>query len=190
LAERVTFLTVGPPDGAMAQWSTRVAVVVLLVIGAIAVSPVAAAEPAQGVAGRVWYEWGEAAAGATILLEPGNLSVKADEDGTFHLAAPPGNYTLTATSKNSSFSGKVTVGPGEETIVFVTLSRAGVSQAALDPFPLLYLAAVSVTVIGFGFYVNKRMAETGIQLDKSIVGGAPVRKPWRRRRKRAKPPAS
>ena len=78
-------------------------------------------------------------------------------------------------------------------IIIALLAFAGllVVAAILGPpnlFPFLYLIGVSVAVIAGGFYVNKRMAETGISMDRSIVGGAPVRKPWRRRSKSRRPP--
>jgi hypothetical protein len=80
-------------------------------------------------------------------------------------------------------------------VIIALLVFAGllVLAAVLGPpnwFPFLYLIGVSVAVIAAGFYVNKRMAETGIGLDRSIVGGAPARKPWRGRRKRRSPPRS
>ena len=77
-------------------------------------------------------------------------------------------------------------------IALLTFAGLLVGAAALGPpnwFPFLYLIGVSVAVIAGGFYVNKRMAETGIGLGRSIVGGAPVRKPWRRRAKKRGPPA-
>jgi len=55
-------------------------------------------------------------------------------------------------------------------------------------FPFLYLIGAMVAVIAGGFYVNKRMAETGIGLDRSILGGAPAKKPWRGRRGSRRPP--
>ena len=119
---------------------------------------------------------------------PGNLSARSAADGTFHLDAPAGSYILRATLGDDRTELQVTVSAGQTTVAFPRIYRRDYTTGELNPFPFVYLAVAMILVAFGGFYVNRKMAQTGIALDKSILGGAPVRKPWRRRKKKMGPP--
>lgn len=141
----------------------------------------------EGIAGRIVFQDGQPAAGANITLTPGGFSAVASEDGSFDLAVPAGSYLFTARSGNDSVTRPVSVPAGKTTFMIVTITRRASAAGGLTLTPFLYLIAGMVAVIIAGFYVNRRMAETGIDLDRSVLGGARVRKPFRRRKKRRPP---
>lgn len=142
-----------------------------------------------GVSGSVTFEDGSPAGGARILLVPGGYNTTADAQGSFTLEAPPGNYTLRASAENATHETPVSIGTGFTPGLTVRIDRRP-AATAVDPVPLLFLVVSMVAVVAGGFYVNKRMAESGIDLNKTVVGGATVKKPFRRRRKKAPPPGS
>jgi len=141
-----------------------------------------------GVSGSVAFEDGSPAGGARVILVPGGYNTTADAQGNFTLEAPPGNYTLRASADNATSETSVSVGVGLTSGLAVRINRRP-PPAAFDTFPLALLLASMVAVTAGGFYVNKRMAESGISINKTVVGGATVRKPFRRRRRhKAGPP--
>ena len=166
-----------------------IALVALALAAAGALAPLASGQSHEGaVEGRVLLERGQPAEGALLELLPGNLSARSGADGTFHLDAPPGSYLLRATLGQDRAEVQVTVADGETAIAFPRIYRRDYTTGELNPFPFVYLAVAMILVAFGGFYVNRMMAQTGIALDKSILGGAPVRKPWRRRKKKTQPP--
>lgn len=168
--------------------SSRAAFVALASLGGLLV--LASCVLAQtGVSGSVAFEDGSPAGGARVTLIPGGYNTTADGQGNFTLEAPPGNYTLRASADNATREGPVSVGATFVTGFAVRIDRRPPS-GSLDPVPLLFLLTSMVAVAGGGFYVNKRMAESGIDVDKTVLGGATVRKPFRRRGKKAPPPPS
>lgn len=153
---------------------------------ALAIPSVSAA---GALAGRVDFEDGSPAGGARVVLTPGNYSAITRDDGSFSIALPPGHYVLNATAGNDSSTKDIDVVDGAPTVVILRIVRAGYVTGALNPVPFVFLIAAMAAVFVGGFYVNRRMAETGIDLNKSVLGGAQIRKPFRRRRRKAKPPA-
>ena len=142
----------------------------------------------SAVSGTITFEDGTPAAGARVSLAPGGYNTTTDSGGNFSLEAPPGNYTLRATAVNVTTESPVSIGAGFTTGVPIRLDRH-TGGGSIDAFPFLFLILSMVGVALGGFYVNKRMAESGIDVNKTVVGGASVRKPFRRRKK-VQPPRS
>ncbi len=163
----------------------------LALTAGLAAAPAVAGQPPDGaVAGVVYFEDGTPAANARLVLVPGGLNATASSDGGFRIEAPEGNYTLHASASNATAEASIRVEAGRTTAAVLRIDRGGRAPAGLDPFPFVFLALSMIGVTVGGFYVNRRMAETGIDINKSIVGGARPRKPFRRRsRKRAPPPS-
>jgi carboxypeptidase family protein len=162
-----------------------VASLVVAAAGGAAPAPAGAGE----MAGRVDFEDGTAAAGAVVRLLPGNWSAVAGPDGSFRVEVPAGHYTLRASFGEDGAQREVDVRAGEVSVEILRIVRAGYVTGALNPTPFVFLIAAMAAVFAGGFYVNRRMAGTGLDLNKSVLGGAPVRKPFRRRR-RAQPPSN
>jgi hypothetical protein len=173
------------PAAARGRTTAGVALVAgLLVAGA------ALAQGAGTVSGRVTDELGHPLPGITLTLYPDGPSTVTGEDGRFEVTAPAGNYLLRYTWDNRTWEVAVEVSEGNSTDTNLTARVGNAAGSGLDPFPFVFLAVAMVAVIAGGFYVNKRMSETGLAFDKSVMGGVPARKPFRRRRKRAGPPKS
>lgn len=154
-------------------------------------APVAAGDPGGGeLVGIVYFEDGHPAAGARVALSPGSLNATAGADGTFRLGAPAGHYTVRASADNATGEAQAEVPEGGSAAVVVKIERGAYAPTGSNLFPFLFLGLSMIAVAAGGFYVNRRMAETGIDLNKSFLGGAKVRKPFRRRRKKAPPPPS
>ncbi len=60
-----------------------------------ALAPAAHAQSAGPVSGVITDEQGQPLAGATVVLNPGNIGTATDRNGAFSLAAPAGSYTAT-----------------------------------------------------------------------------------------------
>jgi hypothetical protein len=172
----------GAPLGRAGAFSALCAVL-LLAGGA------AAAAGDGAVSGRVSDDQGRPLQGAVVWLLPGGPNTTTAADGTYRLEAPPGHYLLRVSALNRTEERTVDLVADEEVALNVTLRGGSGAGPALDPFPFLFLGAAMVAVVVGGFYVNKRMSETGLAFDKSVMGGAPARKPFRRRRRRARPPS-
>jgi hypothetical protein len=176
-------------DGAvMHARESRPTILIATVLCALACTGALGAAGTGEVAGRVDLEDGTPAVGAHVTLSPGNWSARAGPDGSFRMTAPVGHYVLTAAQGNDTAQTEVDVREGQVTVVIVEIVRAGFVTGALNPIPFVFLIAAMAAVFAGGFYVNRRMASTGIDLNKTILGGAPARKPFRRRRKAAPPP--
>lgn len=69
----------------------------LALVCATAFAPAAHAQTAATapVTGTITDEQGQPLAGATVVLNPGNIGTATDRRGTFSLAAPAGSYTAT-----------------------------------------------------------------------------------------------
>lgn len=147
-----------------------------------------AADPGTGsVSGRIFFEDGTGASSARLVFLPGGWNVTAAADGSFATTLPAGNYTLRVSGGGTVSESNVVVRGGEPTVVIVRLDRTGGVAPGSTAFPVLFLVASMIAVAVGGFFVNRRMAETGIDINKSIIGGANPRKPFRRRRKKAPP---
>ncbi len=171
-----------------ARAGSRGALFAMVALGSLAAfAPGAFGE--TGVSGSVTFEDGSPAGGARIALVPGGFNTTADAQGNFTLEAPPGNYTMRASADNATREVALSVGPGFTSGFAVHIDRHPPSSS-VDAVPLLFLVASMVAVAFGGFYVNKRMAESGIDVNKTVMGGATVRKPFRRRRKKGPPPGS
>lgn len=164
----------------------RAAVIALGVLAAVAG---ARAQVQDGrAAGFVYFEDGTPAAGARLVLVPGGYNTTARSDGGFELMAPPGNYTLRASAANTTSETPVEIDAGKTTPSVMVVTRTVRPAVSFDPVPFVFLAVAMIAVAMGGFFVNRRMAQTGLDLNKSVLGGAPARKPFRRRR-RPKGPA-
>ena len=159
----------------------------LLVV--LAAASAAAPDPGSGtVSGRVFFEDGTGAPFARLVFLPGGSNVTTAADGSFTAALPAGNYTLRVSGGGVVSQSSVAVRAGESTVVIVKLDRTGGAGPASTAFPVFFLVASMIAVAVGGFFVNRRMAETGIDINKSVVGGAAPRKPFRRRRAKRKQP--
>jgi len=169
----------------------KAGVLALLALAAVALMS-AAAQAAEGqVSGRVVFDDGSPAGGARIVLNPGGYATTASEDGTFALSVPGGSYTLRASGGNKTSDMAVVVRDGEPTAIVVRIDRGLNPPSGPNVFPFVFLGLSMVGVALGGFYVNKRMAEKGIDVNKSVMGGVGPRKPFRRRKKKAsRPPPS
>jgi carboxypeptidase family protein len=159
---------------------------------AAAALPWGALAPASGgataVVGAVAFEDGTPAAGARLVLLPAGYNATADSAGVFRLEAPAGAYTIRASAANRTVEAPVVLEDGKATPITLTIDRGGHADGSGNLFAFLYLGIAMVAVAVGGFYVNKRMAERGIDLNKSVLGGVELRKPFRRRRKKPKAP--
>lgn len=161
----------------------------LLLLLSAGLAGVASGKPGGELVGRVFLDDGAPAAGARITLSPGTLNTSAGADGIFRLTAPAGHYTVRATAENGSGEAAADVPEGGAATVVIMIGRPPYGSSGSNWFPFLFLGLSMVAVAAGGFYVNRRMAESGIDLNKSILGGARPRKPFRRRRKK-QPPAA
>lgn len=159
-----------------------------LALAALALAAAASAQAPGSVDGRLLAGDGQPVGGANVSLSPGGPAGVTGPDGSFHLSAEPGTYLLRAQTGNRTVERTVDVSAGVATVVVLSFPPAPSGGAELNPFPFVFLGASMVAVIVGGFYVNKRMSETGLQFDKSVMGGAPARKPFRRRRKKTQRP--
>jgi hypothetical protein len=137
------------------------------------------------VAGRVVFDDGTPAASARIVLLPGGYNTTATSAGTFTLTVPPGNYTLRASGGYKTAEVAVVVTEGATTPIVVRIDRGLAQPSGPNLFPVVFLVLSMIAVAFGGFYVNKRMAEKGIDLNRTVMGGVGPRKPFRRRRKKA-----
>jgi len=158
-------------------------VLVALLAGAI---PASAAGPGV-LSGTVRFENGDPAAGARVVLLPGGFNVSAGADGSYAITVEEGNYTVRATAANLTVEAYARVMAGENTQLNLTVDRTPPIAASPPLFALLFLIFSMLAVVAGGFYVNKRMAEKGLDLNKTVMGGAAPRKPFRRRRRRSPP---
>ncbi len=166
------------------------ALALAVAVTCVLVTPLSLAQSTGGVAGRVLWSTGEPVAGANISLSPGGTTALSGSDGSFHLAAEPGHYLLRAAHANRTVEETVQVLAGRDTVALLLIPWQGEAASGVDAFPFVFLGASMVAVAVGGFYVNRRMAETGIDLEKGVVGGAGTRKPFRRRRRpKARPPS-
>ena len=163
-----------------------------LVAGAIVVALVAGPLPALAsgpgvLSGFVHFENGDPAAGARVVLLPGGFNVSAGPDGSFAITVEEGNYTVRATAANLTVEAQTRVVAGETTELNLTVDRTPPVAASPPLFALVFLIFSMLAVVAGGFYVNKRMAEKGLDLNKTVVGGVGPRKPFRRRRHKSPP---
>jgi len=166
-----------------------------LFVLAVALATAFAAGPAfagetGAVVGRVLTSGGEGLGGATVSLAPGGPTGVTAPDGSFRLEAGPGSYLLRATHGNRTVERAVEVVAGRDTVAVLNFPADAFGPGGVDPFPFVFLAVAMVAVTVGGFYVNRRMSETGLAFDKSVLGGAAARKPFRRRRRPKAPPPS
>jgi hypothetical protein len=156
-------------------------------LGLLAIASGASGQPNEGrAAGYVYFEDGTPAAGARLVLVPGGYNTTARADGGFELSAPPGNYTLRASAANTTSETTAQLVVGRTTPIVMVVERIIRPAVSFDPVPFVFLGISMVAVAVGGFFVNRRMAETGLDFNKSVLGGAPARKPFRRRRKKPK----
>ncbi len=182
---RVTFKWPGQPFAAMRGGGGAAAMVTL---GLVAIALAVAGQVEEGrAAGFVYFEDGTPAAGARLVLVPGGYNTTARADGGFELWAPPGNYSLRASAANTSSETTVEIVAGRTTPAVMVVTRMVRPAVSFDPVPFVFLAISMIAVAAGGFFVNRRMAQAGLDLNKSVLGGAPARKPFRRR-KRPKSP--
>lgn len=156
----------------------------------VLVAQPAAAQDTGTVSGRVTDELGNPLGGINLTLYPDGPSTVTDTDGRFLMTAPVGSYLLRYALDNRTWEVQVDVVADEPSEWNLTARGTSGGGGGIDPFPFIYLALAMAIVIVGGFYVNKRMAETGLEFDKSVMGGAPARKPFRRRRRPKAPPPS
>jgi hypothetical protein len=162
----------------------------LLLGAALLAAAAAAGDSHEGaVVGRVLFEDGSPGAGARLVFLPGGNNTTAGADGSYRIVLPAGSYTLRVSGGGALAETPVGVRAGEDHHLVVKLDRGAGAAPGSPLVAFVFLFAAMIAVAIGGFYVNRRMAESGIDINKSVIGGVAPRKPFRRRRRKARPPS-